>query len=181
MMNQVQQFLEYIFNSFKIWIIIQPWEAGLRVRMGKHIKKLKGGMYFKIPYLDSVYVQEIRLRVLSMPIQTLTSKDGKSITMAASMGYIINNIEKVYQTLYHPELTLVNMAMAEITEYIANTDASLISFVDIQDRIKSKINEQDYGIDIQYYKMNNFAIVRTYRLIQDQSWVHEGLSMDNKK
>ena len=180
-MNQVQQFLEYIFNSFKIWIIIQPWEAGLRVRMGKHIKKLKGGMYFKIPYLDSVYVQEIRLRVLSMPIQTLTSKDGKSITMAASMGYIINNIEKVYQTLYHPELTLVNMAMAEITEYIANTDASLISFVDIQDRIKSKINEQDYGIDIQYYKMNNFAIVRTYRLIQDQSWVHEGLSMDNKK
>jgi len=180
-MNQVQQFLEYIFNSFKIWIIIQPWEAGLRVRMGKHIKKLKGGMYFKIPYLDSVYVQEIRLRVLSMPIQTLTSKDGKSITMAASMGYIINNIEKVYQTLYHPELTLVNMAMAEITEYIANTEASSISFNDIQEKIITKMNEQDYGIDIQYYKMNNFAIVRTYRLIQDQSWVHEGLSMDNKK
>ena len=180
-MNQVQQFLEYIFNSFKIWIIIQPWEAGLRVRMGKHVKKLKGGMYFKIPYLDSVYVQEIRLRVLSMPIQTLTSKDGKSITMAASMGYIINNIEKVYQTLYHPELTLINMAMAEITEYIANTDATLISFSEIQDRIITKMNEQDYGIDVQYYKMNNFAIVRTYRFIQDQSWVHEGLTMDSKK
>jgi regulator of protease activity HflC (stomatin/prohibitin superfamily) len=64
-MYQVKEFFEYIFNAVKIWIIIQPWQQGLRVRNGKDVKLLNGGIYFKLPYFDSVYVQETRLRVVS--------------------------------------------------------------------------------------------------------------------
>ena len=79
-----EEFLEYIFNAFKIWVIVQKWEAGIRVRTGKHMKKLKPGVHFKIPYFDSVYVQEVRLRIVSMPTQTITTKDGLTISILAA-------------------------------------------------------------------------------------------------
>ena len=59
-MNQVKDFFEYIFNAVKIWIIVQPWQTGIRVRNGKQVKKLTGGIYFRLPYFDSVFIQENR-------------------------------------------------------------------------------------------------------------------------
>lgn len=89
-MNQIKEFLQWIFDAMKFWVIIQPWESALRVRLGKGVKKLSGGIYFRIPYLDSVYVQENRLRVCSMSMQTLTSKDAHTITIEGSVGYVIS-------------------------------------------------------------------------------------------
>ena len=180
-MNQVQKFIEYIINAVKIWVIIQPWEQGIRVRNGKKIKRLYQGIYFKIPYFDSVYVQEIRLRVKEMPIQTVSSKDGKTITLNSAIGYSITNIEKLYQTLYMPEVTLQNIAMSANAEIISNTNAIDITPEKIEKAVLERLNADDYGLKFKYFKITNYAVVRTFRLIQDHSWIDEGFKLNEKK
>lgn len=180
-MNQVKDFLDYLLNAIKIWIIIQPWEAGLRIRSGKHIKKLKGGIYFRIPYLDSVYVQQARLRVVSIPVQTLTSKDGKTITLSATMGYQITDIEQLYLKLYHPEMTLANMGMSEVADFIYQNDVKDLHPHEIEKSVLAKFNTDEYGVKVSEFRLTNFAIVRTYRLIEDRMWVEEGIRLDAKR
>lgn len=180
-MNQIKDFFEYIFNSLKIWVIIQPWESGLRVRNGKHVKKLSKGIYFKIPYFDSIYVQEVRLRVVTMSVQTLTSKDLKTITLNGAVGYSINNIQKLYETLYLPETTIANITMSKVSEYIFNKELNNITPEGIEKAVLEKLNADDYGLKFEYFRITNFAVVRTYRLIQDHSWTDEQLKMDKKK
>lgn len=180
-MNQVKDFLEYIFNAVKVWIIVQPWQTGIRVRNGKHIKKLSGGIYFRLPYLDSIFIQENRLRVASMPIQTLTSKDIKTITISGAVGYVITDIEKLYQTLYHPETTISNITMSEVADFIFKNNLDGINPNTIEKAVIKKLNKDDFGLRFEYFRITNFAVVRTFRLIQDQSWVSEGLSMNDKK
>lgn len=180
-MNQVQQFIEYIFNAIKIWVIVQPWQTGIRVRGGKKIKKLNKGIYFRIPYFDSIYVQENRLRVASMPVQTLTSSDLKTITVNGAVGYIITDIEKLYKSLFHPETTIVNITMSEVAEYIFDNKAGDITPKTIESKVLDKLNNENYGLEFKYFKITNFAVVRTFRLIQDQSWVSEGITMNEKK
>lgn len=180
-MNQVQQFFEYIFKSLKIWVIVQPWEAGIRVRMGKRIKVLSGGVFFKIPYFDSVYVQEVRLRVTEMPMQTLTSKDRKTVTLNSSMGYTIESIERLYNTLHKPEMTLQSIAMSAIAEVISSTNMEDISPALLETEVVNKLSAEDYGLKYDFFKVSNFAVVQTYRLIQDQSWIQSGFKMDDKK
>ena len=175
------EFLEYIFNAFKIWVIVQKWESGLRVRKGKRIKLLKPGLHFKIPYFDSVYVQEVRLRIVSMPTQTITTKDGLTITLSAAIGYSITDIQKLYLTLFHPETTIKNMAMSYISDYISNNNYKDINLADIETSTNEHLKKLDYGIDFSYLKLTNFAQVRTYRLIQDRNWFSEGLQMTDKK
>lgn len=180
-MNQIQQFFEYLFNSFKIWVIVQPWEAGLRVRNGKHIKRLSKGIYFKIPYFDSVYIQETRLRVREMPMQTLSTKDRHAITISSSIGYSITNIETLYNTLYRPEQTLQNIAMSELGEILFNTKSSDLETDYIESQVMEKLEANDYGLRFEYFKITNFAIVKTIRLIQDQTWIDPGISLTEKR
>lgn len=180
-MNQVQQFFEYIFNAVKIFIIVQPWQTGIRVRNGTQVKKLNRGIYFRIPYFDSVFVQESRLRVVEMPIQTLTSKDLKTLTINSSFGYSITDIEKLYKTLYHPETTLQSIAMSEVATFIFANNLQEVTPKSLEEQVLSRLNEEDFGIKFEYFKITNFAVVRTYRLIQDASWSNEGLYMNDKK
>jgi len=181
-MEQIKNFFDYIFKAVKFWIIIQPWEQGLRVRRGKTTTKLTGGLYFRIPYIDSVYVQETRLRMIALCMQTLTTKDGKTVTINSSLGYSIQDIEQLYQTLYHPEGTISNMAMSESSDFVFVNNLTDITPKQIEDAVLAKLNAGQYGLQFEYFKITNFAAVRTFRLIQDgQSWVDNSLKMDEKK
>ncbi len=180
-MNQAKEFFQYIFNSVKMWVIVQPWESGIRVRCGKKVKKLKGGVYFRIPYLDNVFVQEMRLRVVDAPVQTCMTSDLKTITLKSAIGYTIKDVYKLYNTLYHPETSILNIAMAEIAQSVFIQECANITPQDIEKKVLEKLKEQDYGIDFDYFKITSYAAVRTYRLIQDTTYSWEGLKMDEKK
>lgn len=180
-MNQVQQFFEYITNAIKIFVIVQPWQTGIRVRNGNKIKKLEKGIYFRIPYFDSVFIQESRLRVGEVPIQTLTSKDLQTLTVSSSFGYSVKDIETLYNTLYHPEETLQNIAMSEVANFVFTNDIKDVTPDSIEKAVLSKFNDNDYGLNFEYFKVANFAVVKTFRLIQDQSYSYSRLDMESKK
>ena len=180
-MNQIQEFIQYLLQSVKFWVIVQPWQTGLIVRFGKRIKKVEKGVYFKIPYFDSVYIQESRLRVIPLSVQTLTTKDLKTITLNGAVGYSIESIEELYKSLYHPESTIANIVMSEISDFIYGKNLNDITPKSIQKNVFEKLNSHQYGLKFEYFKITNFAVVRTYRLIQDHSWVDETLKMDETK
>jgi len=181
-MIQIKEFFEYIFNVFKIWVIIQPWEKGLRVRLGNKIKRLESGIYFKIPYFDSIYVKEYRLKMLQLPIQTLTSKDNQTITINTCLGYSITDIEKLYNSVCHPEGVLSNIAMSEVSGFISKNNLESVNTENLEKLIIKTLNEQDFGLKLEYFKITNFAVVKTFRLIQDgQSWIENGLDLNEKR
>jgi regulator of protease activity HflC (stomatin/prohibitin superfamily) len=180
-MNQVQQLFEYFFNAVKIWVIVMPWETGLRIRYGKKVKNLSKGIYFRLPYFDSVYIQESRLRVISLATQTITTLDGKTITLNGAVGYSVTDINKLYDNLYHPETTISNMVMSEVSTFICSKDYKDISHNELEESILNGLKELDYGLEFTYFKVTNFAVVKTFRLIQDQNFYHEGLSMNESK
>lgn len=180
-MNQFKDFFQWILEAVKIWIIVQPWQTGIIVRNGKKTRKVSKGIFFRLPYFDSVFVQENRLRVSNMAMQTLTTKDLHTISLNSSCGYSIRNIEKLYDTLYHPEVTIANICMSEVAEFVFERNLKDITPKAIEEQVLRKLKEIDYGLSFEYFRLSNFAVVKTFRLIQDQSWVSEGLYMNEKK
>lgn len=180
-MGQVKELLEYIFNMFKIWVIVQPWQQGIRVRFGKHKKLLNAGIHFKIPYFDSVFVQETRLRMINLPMQTVNSEDKETVTLNGALGYVITDIDKLYSTLYHPETTIMNITMANITDYVSSLAFNKISLDDLEEYVLNELQELDYGLRFEKFEVMNFVSVKTYRIIKEDSWTGEGLDMDIKK
>jgi hypothetical protein len=138
------------------------------------------GVYFRIPFFDAMYIQTTRLRVVSMPLKTVTTKDGKTLSLITVVGYSISDINLLYDKLFQPESTISNLALGEAAEFVSTNTLEMCSPAEIEKAIKIKLNSDNYGIKYEYVKVIGYAIVKTYRLIQDQHWLPNGIDTSVK-
>jgi len=174
-MEYIGRLLDLIRKIFVWWVVIVPWQQGVRVRGGKQVRILRAGMHFRFPLYDQIYVQDTRLRVLQLPPQTVSTKDGRCLTIVACIGYAIEDIHKVFETLFQPESTLCNMVQGDIAEYICRHTLAENTPLLIELEIFERLKKHEYGISFEYMKITGYAEVRTYRLIQDQHWTPNGM------
>jgi len=176
------QLIQFIKEIFSWWFIVTPWEQAVFVRAGKKIKVLKEGLYFKIPFIDQVYIQQIRLRTVDLPMQTISTNDNKTITIKSIMTYSITDIFTLYNTISHPELTLSGIVMSEISDYIRKTNSNILDTAIMEQNILEKLLERNFGLGDLTVRITSWAEVKTYRIIQDQSWMYaEGLIMSKSQ
>jgi hypothetical protein len=179
-MNFLKDTFDFITNLFKWWVIVLPWEKAIRIRLGKQVTLLSDGIHWRIPFFDTVYLQSTRLRVVQMPPQTISTKDKQTLTVVVCAGYSISNIQTLYQKLYQPESTISNIVMGEISEHIFTHDLDDCKPIDIEKKVMVKLNTEDYGIRYEYVKVIGYAIVKTFRLIQDSHWTPDSLNTSTK-
>lgn len=179
-MELIQKFIEQIKMLITWWIIVTPWEKGIIVRFGKKVKSLSAGIHFKIPMFDKVYIQTVRSRNVASPIQTVTTKDGTVISISLIIQYSVSDIYKLYNTLYHPEMTIQNMVMGCASDYISKEEFKNCSVEKIMNNIKL-VSLIDFGVQLEQVSIATYAVVKTFRLIQDSSYIHEGYKLDDFK
>lgn len=166
-MAGVIEAIKGLFKSIQCWLIIAPWEQGIRVRFGKWVKKLDSGTHFKIPIFDRFYVQSVRLRITGLSKQTMTTLDGKTITMCGNVGYCIEDIVKLYNTIHHAEDTIHSMAKGAIAQYVSQHNIDECTPGIIEQKASDKLDLKKYGIDCGRIYIVEFAVVPTIRLIGD--------------
>jgi hypothetical protein len=179
-MNFIKDTLDYLTRIFQWWVIIMPWEMAIRVRLGKKIKILSAGTYFRIPFVDTIFLQSTRLRVVQMAPQTIATRDGKTLTIVVCAGYSISNIETLYQRMFQAESTISNIIMGEIAKHVSSNDLGESTPEKLEQKVMTALNADDYGVKYEYVKVIGYAIVKTFRLIQDSHWTADGLSTNTK-
>lgn len=176
-MNFVKDIIDYLAKLFTWWVVVMPWEQGIRVTLGKKTTLMKEGIYLKLPLIHTVYVQEKRLRVINLPIQTVCTRDGHALTISCSVGYAIVDIVKLFNTLYQPDMTIQNIVASKIAEQICGKTMIECNPKSIEDGINNALQGNDYGLKYETVRIINFAAVKTFRLIQDQNYMYEGLDL----
>lgn len=167
--------LKQIGQIFTWWVMVAPWEQALRVRAGRHVKRLTPGVHLRIPFLDTVHVQSVRLRLATMSMQTVMTRDRRALTVAGALGYAVGNIEQLYQTLHHAEDTLTNLSMTAVAECAALEDADALT----PEKLARLSTEAlafttKYGLVDVSIRITDFAFLRTYRLVSDTRWGTHG-------
>ena len=182
-MSIVRELLEGFRNIFRWWFVIAPWEQAVRVRLGKNLKLLGAGVHLRIPFIDRVYIQSIRLRMVYMPAQTLSTKDLKPITIAGSLGYRITDLLKMYQTVHQPKDTIIQETMGHVAEYVATHDIKDCAPHEIESCVDGVTDLTRYGIETTGFRITDFVVVRTYRLLMDEisRWEQNDLHMNESK
>lgn len=177
-MEIVNQIFVFIGKLFEWWFTVMPWEQAIFIRAGKGERVLGKGLYFKIPFIDRVYIQQTRLRIIDLPVQTVSTLDGKTITIKSVIGYSIKDMFKMYNTISHPEMTLSGIVMGGISEHVINTNSKEVSPLSVEKFLLDKLTETDFGLGDLSIKITSWADVKTFRLIQDSSWMQEQLKMN---
>jgi Membrane protease subunits, stomatin/prohibitin homologs len=173
--------LKQIGQIFTWWVMVAPWEQALRVRAGRHVRRLEPGVHLRIPFLDTVHVQSVRLRLATFSMQTVMTRDRKALTVAGALGYAVGNIEQLYQALHHAEDTLTSLAMTAIAECAAHADADALTPATLSTAATQALGFADYGLVDVSVRVTDFAFLRTYRLVSDTRWGTHGSSLNVEK
>jgi len=164
-MDWLNTLVEKFTDLLRWWAIIAPWERGLRVRCGKHVTEFGAGMHLRFPLLDRFYVQSIRLRTADVSPQTMTTLDSHTLTIAGVISYSINDLRQLYDTLHHPDDTIVDMASAHVAQYVSVRGRADIEPAGLQDYVDERMDLGGYGLNGGSFRVTEFAFVRTYRLM----------------
>lgn len=167
-MNAILDLLRAFWRLLVWWVVILPWEEGIRVRAGKHRKRLAPGLRFRIPYIDAVYKQSNRLRWSSLTSQTVTTVDGHPLTLSGQLGYRIRNIDTLYDTLHQAESAVRSIAQGAIAEYVHTHCYADCTPMRVADGATKTLDLSRYGLEVERMQLTTFCRVKSYRLIMDR-------------
>ena len=157
--------IEILKRLFTWWIVVSPWEQAVRVRLGTKVSLLEAGFYLKIPFFDKLYIQSTRRRVIVLSPQTLTTKDGKIVTVASAVSFSVENLMVFYNTIETPNDTIRGIVSALVSEYIGDRNIIDCNINDMEDYVMDKMDLSYYGLSGQEFFVTSFAVTKSYRLI----------------
>lgn len=168
-MQGILEWLTSIAQGVKFWAVICPWESGVRVRLGKHAAKLDSGWHWRIPLADSILIFNNRLRIAVVPAQTITTSDGRAVSVAGSVGFRIADPLRAMLALQQPELSAAALVQRTVAQYVAGRDLDEIAADELEACAKAELEVLADGLEIEYVKLTDFAIInRTFRLLGEE-------------
>lgn len=173
-MQTLFQWLIDLLRDARFWFVVEPWEKAVRVRAGKNALVMGPGIHFKWPMIDEVYIINTRLRLGNAASQTISSADGKVVTVGTQLGFSIHDPLLALNAYQKPEASLSVLVHNFVADYIVDRAAEEIVPSDMEDYILSGLKDvaPNDGIEIEFVKVTTFVFsspARTFRLINDDN------------
>lgn len=179
MTGAVKQFIDAITYLFRWWFIVLPWEQSVRVRFGKQLRVFEAGTHWRIPFFDKVYIQNTRRRMTIVQEQSLSTLDGKSVTLACALGYRLVNILQLYQSIHNGEQTIELIVNRLVTEFVISRRIAECTAEALTKAVVEKLDLRPFGLADPEFFLTDFVVVRTYRLIDGRVYRYTGKGADN--
>lgn len=168
-MTGILQWLTNLVQQIKVWITVRPWERAVRVRLGKNVKVLEPGIHLRIPIVDEAILFNNRLRIAAFPGQTLTTTDGRTVSIAGNVGFRIADPLAAMLSLQQPEYSCAAIVQTSVASYVTTRALEEIEAGDLQAFAKTELENMSGGLAIEYVSLTDFAIVnRTFRVLGDE-------------
>jgi regulator of protease activity HflC (stomatin/prohibitin superfamily) len=167
MFDKLITLLQEFYHQMSPYYIVDMWEKGLHLRMGKFYDIKDPGIHFKLPFLDSVWKQTVVTQSLDLRPQSITSADYKNIVVKAIVRYNISDAFLFLTKLAHPTDVLIDTTGAMIREIIEERNWE--DLVDVEDELTQRIGEKlkEWGISIERITLTDLAEIQSIRLIGD--------------
>lgn len=155
---------------------VMEWERGAYYINGHFWRDMGPGLKIVIPFFTELKTEGVVPAVFVTPMQTITTKDGGTLTFSAAITVIIENIGKAYNNVLNWDETAMELTSGILAEKLAEVDASKLD-PDNRGRLVGGClttlrNElSQYGIGIKALRFNNFVRnMKVYRLFNDQAY-----------
>ncbi|MFN7465298.1 MAG: SPFH domain-containing protein [Pseudanabaena sp.] len=174
-MDFLVQLLEVIKDFWEsIWpfYVIDEYERGLILRWGKYHKVVGPGLKIKRPISDKLYTVPIATETISTKPQSLTTKDGKTITTALVIKYKVDDteesIKKYLLDVRDVTDAIDDIAMAKTKELIMSRtwEECKLNTLDNEISKDTRREAKKWGIYIDYVVIVQLAEFRNIRLVQ---------------
>lgn len=132
-----------VYIASKSLVVIEPYEQGLKIRLGQYIGRMNQGLNPIVPFLTTVVKLDLRTQVMDVPSQEVITKDNSPTNVDAIIYIRVIDPEKAFFEVSNYRLATVALAQTslrgiigdmELDEVLYNRDVINAKLRDILDR-----------------------------------------------
>ena len=142
--------------------IVNQYERGIVLRLGRYKRTIDPGLRFIIPYIDKLVKVDIRTIPIDVPKQEVITKDNVTVGVDAVVYFRVLKAEKAVLETTDYTYATSNFAQAALRDVTGNfeLDELLSKREEISGKIKQIVDEQTdkWGIDIESVKLQNIEL-----------------------
>lgn len=133
--------------------IVQPYEQGIYMRLGKFVRVLNQGMNFVCPLINNVVKLDLRTEVLDVPKQEVITKDNSPVGVDAIIYIKVTDPRGAFFEVTDYRLATVNLAQTTLRSIIGEMELDQI--LSSRERINTSLrdildeNTDKWGVKIE--------------------------------
>jgi regulator of protease activity HflC (stomatin/prohibitin superfamily) len=148
---------------FLSYFIVRQWERVALIRFGKIVKiEEQAGLHFKIPFIDTLYVVDMRMQTIQLKGQNTITKDNISVSIDAVVFTKVEDPEKVILQIEDYKDAVAKYAQTSIRDIMGKytLDDLLMNREEIADAFKLKVDELSkvWGVDITKAEIQDISL-----------------------
>lgn len=165
----VDVLLEFL-HLFRFWIVIEPYEAGVRTRLGKFVDVMEPGFHWRWPLgVDHVVTEYTVPRTHTLGAQSATTKDAVQVGFEAVITVKIRDIKKALLEVEHHEDAVRDSCMGTIGQVLSTvTWDDILQGEVVLDKITEACRRKGFkfGLEVMAVQFSSMAKTRSIRLLQ---------------
>lgn len=160
--------LQFVYDFIPIFFV-KEYNKGVQFRSGRFLRIVNPGLRWKVPFFDSYELKAVVTTTLSIPTQSLTTKDNKRIVVKAVVKYNISDVKKFILDVYDGYDAIGDTTQAIVKEIIMERtwEECLDNKVDNMITIKLRSAIKHWGIEVEKVTLTDLGLINSLRLFND--------------
>jgi regulator of protease activity HflC (stomatin/prohibitin superfamily) len=170
MLDKLIDFLIQCLELFKFWVVIDPYEASVVLRLGKYLKTIEAGFHWIIPFgVDKCPALHIVPSTHSLGNESVTTKDGKSVGFHAVVTYRVHDIIKATLNVEDVDHAVRDAVAGEIGRVLRSKLWSELADDATYTEITAACRRRGfrYGIEVMDVQFAGLALCKNIRLMSN--------------
>ena len=173
LLSSLNSLFRSIFSFIPRLAIVKETDRGVKFIRGKKAKVMNPGVHGYWPLLTEIDSVNVKRQVLKLPVQTLYSKDERTVVAG---GVVVYTIEDVYRYLvdnYDAQESIDEVAAACLRDIVtSNTVDEIQNSRNGTDFALTKEVSQsleEFGVRTEYVRFTHFAPARVINIVGGSS------------
>lgn len=167
MLDRLIDLLLQFLEAFKCFHVIDAYEQGLVLRLGKLHRELDPGFHWVWPmYIERVLVDNVVPRTVNLGSLNLTTKDGITIGIGVILTARIHSIVKAMLEVESVDDAMRDASYAEIAQVVHSHTWDELQEEDINEVLLKACRKRAfaYGVEILRVQLSDLTRLRAYFL-----------------
>jgi regulator of protease activity HflC (stomatin/prohibitin superfamily) len=158
-------------DGLKAWAVVNAYQEGVVLRFGRYHRTLNPGIHWVIPLAETVEEVVMVPTTITLPAQTITTKDGKVVVAKAMVKCRVADSRVYTVEVYDAKDALSDTTCGIIFDTVHGMDMAAINEMSLSSTVTvaAKKEARKWGMSVLAVTFTDFGEVTTVRLINEGS------------
>ncbi len=163
-------FFVSIRDTFLVFTVVDAWEKGVVLRLGKPVRDVGPGLRWHWPlHVERVLVTNCAIDTVDLPVQSCITADDCEVAISAVIQYRVHDARKMLIDVAGDEGVLADASRGVIRRIVQSKSLEQLCSKESDEQLTSLVRKRawKWGIEVIEVQLSDLTTATTYRIMGD--------------